>query len=405
MGTGQPTPTSSALGLASPMGFPQATRCSSRRPTRAGWPTPRFRSGCCAEPLANQDEIASNSIERDVTRISYLLDNLAPQTGNRFAGLEACFDETTFRHLTAVGIGPGWRCWEVGAGSGSVAGWMADRVGSEGAVLATDLNVDWIRSNISPRVEIRLHDLTSDEIPRSAYDLIHARLVLGHLPQRDAIIPRLVSALASGGWLVLEEFFDAFPGCPEPRTEQERTFEKVLHAFRELLRRREADTTSYPSTLPWRLKRTDLVGVGGEGKLLFARGEHTCRGGPGSQSAADWRLSGRGWTHRGGRPHHISASRRRPTVHVRAASTGVGLGTAPGLCLKLSPECFIGLRDKPIVAEPRGWITRGKRQCLSLQRCCPQERRSNTIPGCWSRPANEQRTRVLPLVTRSSKSS
>lgn len=207
-----------------------------------------------------------------MTRMSYLLDNLAPQARGRFAGLEACFDETTFRHLTAVGIGSGWRCWEVGAGSGSVAGWMSDRVGKDGTVLATDLNVDWIPTNISARVEIRLHDLTSDEIPRSAYDLIHARLVLGHLPQRDAIIPRLVSALAPGGWLVLEEFLDAFPGCPEPRTEQERTFERVLDAFRELLRRRGADTTSYPSSLPWRLKRTGLVRVGGEGKLLFAHG-------------------------------------------------------------------------------------------------------------------------------------
>jgi SAM-dependent methyltransferase len=207
-----------------------------------------------------------------MTRMSYLLDNLAPQAGGRFAGLEACFDETTFRHLTAVGIGPAWRCWEIGAGSGSVAGWMAERVGKDGAVLATDLNVDWIRTNISPRVEIRLHDLTSDEIPRSAYDLIHARLVLVHLPQRDAIISRLVSALAPSGWLVLEEFFDGFPSCPEPETEQERTFERVLDAFRQLLRRRGADTTSYTSTLPWRLKRTGLVGVGGEGKLLFAHG-------------------------------------------------------------------------------------------------------------------------------------
>ena len=52
-----------ARGLPSRMAFPQATRCSSRRPTRAGWPTPRFRSGCCAEPRANQDEIGYNSIE------------------------------------------------------------------------------------------------------------------------------------------------------------------------------------------------------------------------------------------------------------------------------------------------------------------------------------------------------
>jgi hypothetical protein len=27
--------------------------------------------------------------------VTYLLDNLAPETGGRFAGLEACFDETT----------------------------------------------------------------------------------------------------------------------------------------------------------------------------------------------------------------------------------------------------------------------------------------------------------------------
>jgi hypothetical protein len=63
MRTGQPTPTSSALGLPSRMVFPQATRCSSRRPARAGWPTPRFRSGRCAEPHANQDGIGSNPIE------------------------------------------------------------------------------------------------------------------------------------------------------------------------------------------------------------------------------------------------------------------------------------------------------------------------------------------------------
>ena len=26
------------------------------------------------------------------------------------------FDASTFRHLTALGLGPGWRVWEVGAG-------------------------------------------------------------------------------------------------------------------------------------------------------------------------------------------------------------------------------------------------------------------------------------------------
>jgi hypothetical protein len=141
------------------------------------------------------------------------------------------------------------------------------------------LAVRWLRRprrNPQPKVTANV----SRDVGRSITPISHATicsdrgliLVLLHLPQRDAIIPRLVSALAPGGWLLLEEFFDAFPSCPEPGTEQERTFEQVLDAFRELLRRRGADTASYPSTLPWRLKRAGLIRVGGEGKLLFAHG-------------------------------------------------------------------------------------------------------------------------------------
>jgi hypothetical protein len=55
---------------------------------------------------------------------NYLLDNVAPETGGRFSGLEACYDETTFDYLSALGLGEGWRCWEIGAGGArSSAGW------------------------------------------------------------------------------------------------------------------------------------------------------------------------------------------------------------------------------------------------------------------------------------------
>src|SRR5438552_635680 len=129
----------------------------------------------------------------------YLLDNVAPETGGRFAGLEACYDESTFGYLSALGLGEGWRCWEVGAGGGSVVRWMAAQVGESGSVLGTDLNLDWIDVEMPRQVELSRHDVTSDEILHSAYDLIHARLVLIHLPQRDQVIERLVAALAPGG--------------------------------------------------------------------------------------------------------------------------------------------------------------------------------------------------------------
>jgi hypothetical protein len=73
---------------------------------------------------------------------SYLLDNVAPQAGGRFDGLEACYDQLTFAYLSSLGVGEGWRCWEIGAGGGSVVRWMAARVGQSGAVLGTGLNLD-----------------------------------------------------------------------------------------------------------------------------------------------------------------------------------------------------------------------------------------------------------------------
>jgi hypothetical protein len=38
-----------------------------------------------------------------------------------FATLAALLDETTFSHLERLGVTAGWRCWEAGAGSGTVA--------------------------------------------------------------------------------------------------------------------------------------------------------------------------------------------------------------------------------------------------------------------------------------------
>jgi len=56
-----------------------------------------------------------------------LLDNRARSAGTRLDALAAIFDPTTSRHIDALGIGPGWRCWEVGAGRPSVVRWLAQR--------------------------------------------------------------------------------------------------------------------------------------------------------------------------------------------------------------------------------------------------------------------------------------
>ena len=55
---------------------------------------------------------------------NYIFDNAAPQASQRFASLQTLYDSWTIRHLEATGIGPGWQCWEIGAGGGSIARWL-----------------------------------------------------------------------------------------------------------------------------------------------------------------------------------------------------------------------------------------------------------------------------------------
>src|SRR4051794_23261295 len=50
----------------------------------------------------------------------------------------------TTRRLDGLGIGPGWRCLEVGAGEGGIARWMADRVGPIGRVVAADIDTRFL---------------------------------------------------------------------------------------------------------------------------------------------------------------------------------------------------------------------------------------------------------------------
>ena len=58
-----------------------------------------------------------------------------------FANLGTLFNASTFQHIDALGIRPGWRCWEVGAGGPTVPAWLARRVAPDGYVLATDIDV------------------------------------------------------------------------------------------------------------------------------------------------------------------------------------------------------------------------------------------------------------------------
>ncbi|MFI7340749.1 methyltransferase domain-containing protein [Streptomyces sp. NPDC050085] len=190
---------------------------------------------------------------------AYLLDNQQPEAGQRFDALSTLFDPTTFRHIERLGIGSGWRCWEVGAGGTSVVSWLARKVGPTGRVLATDIDTSWQTTTVRTPVEVRRHDVGVDEPPAEAFDLVHARLVLVHVPDRERALASMIRALRPGGRLLIEDADAALQPllCPDEHGPEQQLANRLRHGFRALLSQRGADL-SYGRKLPRLLREAGL---------------------------------------------------------------------------------------------------------------------------------------------------
>lgn len=192
----------------------------------------------------------------------YLLDNQHNEAGQRFDAFATVFDPTTFRHIEHFGIGSGWRCWEVGAGGTSVVSWLAKKVGPTGRVVATDIDTSWVAAAARPPVEVRVHDVGAEEPPGEGFDLVHARLVLVHVRDREQALRSMVKALRPGGRLLVEDADPALQPlpCPDAYGPEQQLANRLRNGFRSLLAERGADL-AYGRKLPRLLRQAGLSGV------------------------------------------------------------------------------------------------------------------------------------------------
>jgi SAM-dependent methyltransferase len=148
---------------------------------------------------------------------TYAFDRSWGPEEQRLAGLERQLDLVSQAVLLQLGLSAGWRCWEVGAGRGSMAVWLARQVTAGGSVLASDVDISGLADVDHGNIAVVRHDLERDSLPGGGFDLIHARLVLEHLREPAAAIGNLAAALGRGGWLVVEDadglLFDAEPAA------------------------------------------------------------------------------------------------------------------------------------------------------------------------------------------------
>lgn len=137
----------------------------------------------------------------------YIAEQTWTSEAERLSALGRALDPTAIRHLERLGVGRRASCLAVGAGAGSIAAWMCERVGATGRVVAWDLDTTLLAPLEAQHANLVVEerDVLTDESNRPAYDFVHARLVVGHVPDKLRAIGNMFRAARPRGWLLIED--------------------------------------------------------------------------------------------------------------------------------------------------------------------------------------------------------
>jgi SAM-dependent methyltransferase len=192
------------------------------------------------------------------SKTHYALDPAWHAERERLGSLTGLYDPTTLRLAEQLGLTSGWRCADVGAGTGSVAQLLAGAVGPQGSVLAVDTDTRFLDPLADTTLSVRRQDITAEPLPAGQFELVHARLLLEHLPVRDAVLPGLADSVAPGGWLLVEDLDWGMATVVDPPSA---VHERVTAACRTLLEAHGYDAR-YGRRIPRALRAAGLVDVG-----------------------------------------------------------------------------------------------------------------------------------------------
>ena len=177
----------------------------------------------------------------------------------RLEQLAATYDPITRSQLARLPLPRTARCLDVGAGSGTIVRWLAEHR-PDGRIVAVDRDTRLLAPlpQRYPQVRVCRMDITRDAwSDDERFDLIHARFVLMHLPDRLAVLKQLVSLLAPGGWLVLSDSIDLTTASA-----RHPAYRAVMTAMWEALRRSIGTEIEWVRDTPLLLRNAGLVDVG-----------------------------------------------------------------------------------------------------------------------------------------------
>ena len=135
----------------------------------------------------------------------YIFPHSWPHEAIRLDHMSRMLNPFTLDSIERLGISPGWRCLEIGAGNGSISRALCERVGERGQVVAIDLETQLLETDSPDNMEVRQSDILQADLEQSAYDLVCGRAVLHHIEHWQEAVDKLIAALKPSGRILFQE--------------------------------------------------------------------------------------------------------------------------------------------------------------------------------------------------------
>lgn len=181
---------------------------------------------------------------------------------NRLGLQHALWREQAEALWDLAGIAPGMTVLDVGCGPGFATLDLARRVGPAGRVISIDESrryIDHLRNQAEAHglrnIEARVGDVQRIDVPAGSVDAAYSRWVLCFVPNPDAVLAGVVSALRGGGVFAIQDYYHYRGVQLGPPSD---AFTRAFQAVHESWRKRGGDS-DIGARLPSMLARRGLT--------------------------------------------------------------------------------------------------------------------------------------------------
>jgi SAM-dependent methyltransferase len=136
--------------------------------------------------------------------------------------------------LDRIGVGPGWRCLDLGCGPAGITPLLSERVGTSGRVVGLDADpvfLEHARRQVAGNVEFVQGDVYRTKLPSGAFDLVHTRFVASTAGEPEALLREAIRLTRPGGTVALQEPDMAALNCYPPHPAWDRLKAALEGAF------------------------------------------------------------------------------------------------------------------------------------------------------------------------------